>query len=186
MAKLNIVEVGNDPKGVLSRKAVNVAESAVFDGHQPCIRHELVANMVETMGDNWGLAAPQVGVSLRLFVVNGSLARKGRPLVFINPELTQGSATFKSDEGCLSILDEDGNPKSFQVERPREIRITFTDANGARRTLGMRDLRLLARKGKEGLRNLIRTICHEYDHLDGVLAGGLRRSSGENLWEECE
>ena len=160
MASLKIVEAGNDPKGVLCRKAESVK------GDYP---QELVSDMVKTMGDNWGLAAPQVGRSLRLFVVNGNLTRKGRPLVFINPELTQGSTTFKSDEGCLSLLDEDGNPKPFQVERPREIRITFTDEDGVRRTLGKRDLRLLARKGKEGLRNLIRTICHECEHLDGVL-----------------
>ena len=164
--QLNRVEVGQDPKGVLSREA----ECVKWD--DPKGIKWLVADMVKTMGDNWGLAAPQVGISLRLFVVSGELTRKGRPLVFINPELTLGSTTFKSSEGCLSILDEDGKPNPFQVERPREIRITFDDADGVRRTLGMRELRLLARKGKEGLRNLIRTLCHENDHLDGVLKGG--------------
>jgi peptide deformylase len=98
-----------------------------------------------------GLAAPQVGVSWRLFVANPT----GEPaddLVFVNPVLTNpSSATEDHEEGCLSLPHINAI-----IRRPRAITITAMDLNG--RTFSL---------AAEGLP--ARIWQHEYDHLDGIL-----------------
>ncbi|MFG0329008.1 MAG: peptide deformylase [Phycisphaerales bacterium] len=98
-----------------------------------------------------GLAAPQVGLSWRLFVANsgeeGDVDR-----VYINPALSQPEGPLESlEEGCLSLPDIRG-----EVRRPVAITIEATDLNGDR--FEMRDDGLLARVWQ-----------HEFDHLDGTL-----------------
>ncbi|MEZ6183674.1 MAG: peptide deformylase [Planctomycetota bacterium] len=98
-----------------------------------------------------GLAAPQVGWHVRIFVVNVT----GKPedeMAFVNPEITErtgGLWTF--EEGCLSLPGIRG-----KVKRERAIALEGTDLDG-------KPLRLEA----DGL--VARCILHEYDHLDGVL-----------------
>ncbi|MCU0798018.1 MAG: peptide deformylase [Akkermansiaceae bacterium] len=130
---------------------------------------QLVADMLETMYDaeGVGLAAPQVGVALRLAVVDVShdpecvsyLRVNGQdaelkdimPLVFINPELEFGSRKEKSPEGCLSI---DGI--RAEVSRPADIKARLPQIDG-----GVVEIET------DGL--LARAIQHETDHLNGVL-----------------
>ena len=129
----------------------------------------LAADMLETMYDanGVGLAAPQVGVPLRLAVVDVShdpecvsyLRLDGRdvaladimPLVFINPELEFGARKEKSAEGCLSI---DGI--RAEVNRPADVKARLPQLDG-----GVIELET------DGL--LARAIQHETDHLNGVL-----------------
>jgi peptide deformylase len=114
----------------------------------------LVPRMLETMyaAPGIGLAAPQVGVPLRLVVLDLQPEGQRDPMVLINPEIT--AATRESEpreEGCLSL------PNQFaDVVRPVGVTVRYQDAPGARRELHA-----------DGL--LARCLQHEIDHLDGVL-----------------
>ena len=100
-----------------------------------------------------GLAAPQVGVSERVFVVNltGDRLQPGEELVFINPEIRDPRGECVEEEGCLSFPDV-----RLDVARPELVRIEATDLEGDRFSIDA-----------DGW--LARCVQHELDHLDGVL-----------------
>jgi len=115
----------------------------------------LADDMIATMYDapGIGLAGIQVGVPLRLFVLDISRDEEARdPRVFVNPQIVQRSdETALHEEGCLSI------PEYYaEVERPARLTVQALDRDG-------QPFELEA----DGL--LARVIQHEYDHLDGVL-----------------
>ena len=118
---------------------------------------ELVGNMVETVraASGIGLAAPQVGRSERLFVVDLSAVDDDwdrEPMVFINPVLLWESEEEEEfEEGCLSIPD-----LRELVFRPERVCIAYLDRTFTRCEREMDNL-------------LARVIQHEYDHLDGTL-----------------
>ncbi len=109
----------------------------------------LVKDMFETMykSNGVGLAAPQVGVNLRVFIIDVG----NQPLVFINPRIVKSSGKECAEEGCLSFpgLRE-------KVERAQRVTARATDLEGG-------EFEVQA----EGL--MARAIQHELDHLDGVL-----------------
>lgn len=124
----------------------------------------LARDLAETMYDapGVGLAAPQVGVDLRVAVVDVATAEGGSELhVLVNPAIVASEGRVGGEEGCLSIpgLTE-------KVDRPATVRVA------ARRVTG-EPFELVA----SGL--LARACCHEIDHLDGILfferLAGLRR-----------
>ncbi len=124
----------------------------------------LVHDMVETMyaAPGIGLAAPQVGVTSRLAVIDLGVGEKdGELLVLINPEVTESHGSASDTEGCLSIQD-----LTEKVTRPEFVTLRARDLDGAEYELEA-----------DGL--LARAIQHELDHLDGVLfvdhLRGLRR-----------
>lgn len=112
---------------------------------------ELIDDMIETMyaSDGVGLAAPQVGILKRIIVVD--ICDGNGPFAFINPEILEQSGSQIDDEGCLSIPGKYG-----AVERPQRIRIRYNDQEMAERELVAEDF-------------MARAICHEIDHLDGIL-----------------
>ncbi len=114
----------------------------------------LAEDMLETMysAPGIGLAAPQVGVNLRLMVVDITGGEeKGHQIIFTNPEITEQEGTQEAEEGCLSI------PGFIAVvERPSKVHVVGQDLEGNPQELDA-----------EGL--LARTVCHEIDHLDGIL-----------------
>lgn len=119
---------------------------------------ELIENMFETMyqSNGVGLAAPQIGVSIRLFIVDGSPFDedevKDFKQIFINPLIKDEKGDpWKFNEGCLSIpgIRED-------VERKEEILIQYYDENWE-----------LHKKKFHGL--VARIVQHEYDHIEGIL-----------------
>lgn len=123
---------------------------------------ELVQNMFDTMAQagGIGLAAPQVGVSLRLFITGHQpgadkfFTQKGRypGKVFINPEIIATGGIFASQlEGCLSLPGMEAS-----VMRPTHIRIRYWD-------------HLFAPHEESLSGYMARVIQHEYDHLEGVL-----------------
>ena len=121
-----------------------------FDGKL----RDLARDMLETMyaAPGIGLAAPQVGVNLRLLVVDVSAGEeKGNQIVLVNPEILEQEGEQKGEEGCLSIPGF-----TAMVDRPQRIRIAGQDARGNRVEMEARDL-------------LARVLCHEVDHLDGIL-----------------
>lgn len=112
----------------------------------------LVTDLMETMyeAEGVGLAAPQVGVPLRVFVYD-IRDPEAPPGVLINPEIVEREGSAKEEEGCLSIPG-----LAELVERSARVVVEGLDADGA-------PVRIEA----EGL--LARCLQHEKDHLDGVL-----------------
>lgn len=124
----------------------------------------LAADLVETMhaAPGVGLAAPQVGITRRIAVVDPTVGEDDQALlVLVNPVVVRQVGDDTDFEGCLSIPDF-----SEKVRRPRSVAIEAQALDGAPVTLEV-----------EGF--LARVICHEIDHLDGVLfvdrLRGLRR-----------
>lgn len=145
------------PDEVLRRECAAVEE---FDDDL----RRLVGDMVETMhaAPGVGLAAPQVGVEKRVMVVDLSVGEDPAQLhVFVNPEIVEEEGTVSDVEGCLSIPGI-----SEKVERPQRIRVRARNVDGTEFEIEADDW-------------LARAVCHETDHLDGVLfvdhLRGLRR-----------
>lgn len=111
---------------------------------------ELIDDMYDTMYDAMGvgLAAPQVGILKRIVVID---VQDGHPLTLINPEIIYRAGEQTDDEGCLSIPGKKGC-----VTRPMYVHCRAFDED-------MKEFVVEA----EGL--LARAICHETDHLDGIL-----------------
>lgn len=110
----------------------------------------LIDDMVETMrsAQGVGLAAPQVGVMRRVFVAE---PEPERLYVFINPEIIYMEGEQESEEGCLSVPGYTG-----LVVRPERIKMKGLDREGNEREHEF-----------EGFEAVI--MCHEFDHLEGVL-----------------
>ena len=131
---------GGDP--ALRKKS---REVTVFDGRL----HQLLDDMHETMtaAEGVGLAAVQIGILRRVVVIDID----GR-IELINPVIAQVSEeTIAMSEGCLSFPGERG-----LVERPQKVTVNAQDRHGDPITVTGEDL-------------LARAICHELDHLDGVI-----------------
>lgn len=128
-----------------------------IDADYPGLK-ELIANMYETMydSDGIGLAAPQVGLSIRLFVIDGSPIEDIKPAnfkqTFINPQIIEEwGEPWKYEEGCLSI------PTIREsVSRKPELKIRYMDENFK-----------VHEKTFDGM--AARIIQHEYDHIEGKL-----------------
>jgi peptide deformylase len=132
---------------------------------------KLIADMFETMyaAEGIGLAAPQVGRSERVAVVDV----EGKKFALINPAIVStGPISDKAEEGCLSIPDIYGD-----VERPSDVTIRFTDENGEEREEG-------------GTALLGRCFQHEIDHLEGKLfidyLSPLKRRAALSKWEKAK
>lgn len=139
MAKLRILQVGEE---TLRMKCDEVAS---FDLNLST----LLNNMKETLKDakGAGLAAPQVGVTKRVFVVD---VDEGY-FEFINPVILGTSGSQYGVEGCLSLKGKWGD-----VKRPRKVTVKAFDRYGKPFKIVAKDF-------------FARAICHEYDHLDGIL-----------------
>lgn len=114
----------------------------------------LVADMIDTMwaAPGIGLAAPQIGVPLRVIVVDLSVGEdKTQLITLVNPEYVAKDGEQKHDEGCLSIPGFGGSPV-----RPARVLVKGLDLDGSERRY-------------EGTGLLARAFCHEIDHVDGLL-----------------
>jgi peptide deformylase len=122
----------------------------VFDGSL----EKLVADMFETMyaANGVGLAAPQIGISKKLCVIDASIGEDPKAkLVLANPVIVSMEGRQVQEEGCLSLPDVRAN-----TARPMRVTVHAHDVHGGE----------LVMTG-EGL--LARALCHETDHLNGVL-----------------
>ena len=117
---------------------------------------DLVHDLLETMyaKNGVGLAAPQIGVNYRVFVIDVSSNDEPlHPLVFINPKIIKKSGAIISNEGCLSF------PEAYtDVKRYKNVTVKALDINGKPFVMEANGGTLLTR-----------AIQHEFDHLDGVL-----------------
>ena len=131
----------------LHERAVDVAR---FDD----TLHRLVDDVIETMyaAPGIGLAATQIGVPLRVFVIDLSVGRKtGDLIVMVNPSFVERDGTQLEEEGCLSAPGFNAT-----VVRPKRAVLKGFTRDGAEQTV-------------EGTDLLARAFQHEMDHLDGVV-----------------
>jgi len=121
-----------------------------LDGEIASLLEDMVATMYAAPGI--GLAAPQIGVPLRVIVVDLSVGeRKGELIRLVNPEIVEREGEQRHDEGCLSVPGYGGSPV-----RPMRVTVKGLDLDGRERVLTGSDL-------------LARAFCHEIDHVDGLL-----------------
>ena len=140
MAIRKIIELDADP--VLRRRARRVDR---FDRRLKMLLEDMADTMYEA--DGVGLAAPQVGVSRRCVVID-----IGEGLIeLVNPELVESEGEVVDAEGCLSIPG-----RRCTVARPERVRVRGQDRRGKPVEI-------------EGEGLLARALCHEMDHLEGIL-----------------
>ena len=114
----------------------------------------LFEDMVETMyaAPGIGLAAPQIGVPLRVIVIDLSVGEETGGLIkLVNPEIVEKEGEQREEEGCLSIPNVAGTPV-----RPARVTVKGLDPEGRERVYTATEL-------------LARAFCHEIDHIDGLL-----------------
>lgn len=142
-----ILEIRKYPDEILKKKAEKIE---TLDGNL----QRLIEDMIETMykANGIGLAAPQVGISKRLIIVDTSPRQENQSLiVLINPEIIQSEGEILSEEGCLSL------PGFLtRLKRKERVLVRGTDRKG-------KEIEIEA----EGL--LARALQHEIDHLEGTL-----------------
>lgn len=170
---MSILRITRYGESVLRAKAKPVAELNASI-------QKLIKDMYETMyaASGVGLAAPQVGVSLRLAVVNVTPENRKKQFVMINPKIVKREGSAESEEGCLSLPAVGG--ASFK--RAAKVVVEALDEKGLPITIT-----------GEGL--LARCLQHEIDHLDGTMIinraslkrrlemhWAIRRLKKENLW----
>ena len=114
----------------------------------------LLDDMTQTMyaAPGIGLAAPQIGVPLRVIVIDLSVGETpGQLIRLVNPEVLVGEGEQRHEEGCLSIPHVSGTPV-----RPSKVTVRGLDPSGAEQVYTATEL-------------LARAFCHEIDHVDGLL-----------------
>jgi len=141
--EMAILPIYRLPDPILKQKSKRVT---IIDGSI----QKLIGNMLETMHhiDGAGLAAPQVGVPLRIIVIG---IPEEEDIALINPEVVRRTGERLVDEGCLSIPGYIG-----QVKRSVSVKVKGRDQNG-------KEIRIKADQ------LLAQVLEHEIDHLDGVL-----------------
>ena len=119
----------------------------------------LVQDMLDTMyeAEGVGLAAPQIGILKRVIVVDIG----DGPVALINPELLSAEGSNIDEEGCLSIPGEFG-----KVDRPQKVKVKGLNPDGVEVVIEAEDF-------------FARALCHEIDHLNGVLFTDKVIESGE-------
>ena len=140
---LDIIKYGDNNYGKLRLKNVDVKK-------ENPILHQLINDMFETLDyskSGVGLAAPQIGYNLNLFIIKTPTFKE----VFINPEIRLDGLDIQVKEGCLSFPNMD-----FAVNRRQNVQIKFFDRNWTYRYAEYKDM-------------LAIIVQHEYDHLKGKL-----------------
>ncbi len=139
MALRNIVQIGDE---TLRKKSFEVTDFGKKT-------HDLLDDMLETLkkADGVGLAAPQVGVLRRIFIIN----YEGDYFECINPQIISESGKQTGEEGCLSVRGKYGT-----VTRPNKVTVKAFDRYGKPFMVKAQGF-------------LARAFCHENDHLNGVL-----------------
>jgi len=141
-----MLNITTNPNPILRKKSAKIADQEI---KSPAFQ-KLCVDMIKTMkkNDGVGLAAPQIGLNIRLICIQ----TKGGPVCMVNPVITKRSwAKEWEDEGCLSV------PEFFgEVKRHKAVTCSFTDIKGKPQKTQAKGL-------------MARVIQHETDHLDGIL-----------------
>jgi peptide deformylase len=146
MAVRKVLPYGEDSLRVKSKEVFKISKKI----------QTLVQDLLDTLyaQNGVGLAAPQVGENIRIFVIDTSTGNEPlNPRVFINPKIVKKSGAINSYEGCLSF------PEAYtNVRRYKDITVKAIGLNGKPFVLEAKDGELLSR-----------CIQHEFDHLEGIL-----------------
>ena len=156
------LRINKDP--ILRRKAVEVRN---FDFSLSSLTENMFETMYESKGI--GLAAPQIGISQRLIVIDiEEVDAEFPPLALVNPTITESSGEELGEEGCLSLPD-------FRaiVRRSTEVSINAQNIDGQ-----------AVHFSAQGL--LARVLQHEIDHLDGILITDRLRPEDQELLEKAD
>lgn len=139
LAIRNIRQYGDELLRKKSRKVEDINEKITT----------LIKDMFDTMYEakGVGLAAPQVGMLKRIVVIDTG----DNPIALINPEIIETKGSYKDNEGCLSVPGKEGI-----VERPYYTKVKALNEKGEEIIV-------------EGEELLSKALCHEIDHLDGIL-----------------
>ncbi len=148
MAVLRVIKLGHP---TLRKKAREISEAEFTEE-----LHQLAKNLIDTMKayEGIGLAAPQVNIGKRIFVIDVGAAtgeEEAAPEAFINPKILASEGADTLEEGCLSIPGVQA-----EVTRPHKIKAEYQTLAGD-----------TVEEEMEGL--LARVFQHEFDHLEGVL-----------------
>ncbi|MCR4877247.1 MAG: peptide deformylase [Clostridiales bacterium] len=142
MATRKIVKIGDETLRKVCRKQEK------FDLRLSILLKDMADTMYKAEGV--GLAAPQVGILRRVVVIDVTEDHSGLKEM-VNPEILERSGSQTGREGCLSVPERQGI-----VTRPMKVKVRYQDRHGK--------LMELETEGFEA-----RAVCHELDHLDGVL-----------------
>tara|TARA_Y100000814_G_scaffold279382_1_gene241964 strand:+ start:235 stop:720 length:486 start_codon:yes stop_codon:yes gene_type:complete len=156
------LRINKDP--ILRRKAVEVRN---FDFSLSSLTENMFETMYESKGI--GLAAPQIGISQRLIVIDiEEIDAEFPPLALVNPTITESTGEELGEEGCLSLPD-------FRaiVRRSTEISINAQNIDGQ-----------AVHFSAQGL--MARVLQHEIDHLDGILITDRLRPEDQELLEKVD
>lgn len=148
-----MLDIIKDPAPSLREKSIEIPLTDIKKAEMK----QLLLDMEHTMKklDGAGLAAPQIGMNIRLVVINNEKTNK--TLFLINPKITKKSWGQEIDEeGCLSVLDDKGKIIYGLVARHKKVSCVYYDAKGDKKKI-------------QAERILARIIQHEVDHLDGIL-----------------
>ncbi|HAR86470.1 MAG TPA: peptide deformylase [Clostridium sp.] len=137
---LRNIRINEDP---ILRKISKVVK--IIDERTQILIDDMLDTMYESNGV--GLAAPQVGILKRVVVIDIG----DGPIILINPEIVEANGEVKDVEGCLSVPGKQGN-----VIRPQYVKVKAEDRDGNSIEIQGEDL-------------LARALCHEIDHLNGIL-----------------
>lgn len=147
-----ILEILHHPDPTLRKISQTIPEEEITTKKIRSLAFDLEKTMLEK--DGAGLAAPQVGKSVRIVVIR----HNNQTLFLINPKITKKSwGKTTEQEGCLSVVDDQGEIIYHPIERHKKVTCLYFDLNGKKKKIQAED-HLLAR-----------AIQHELDHLDGIL-----------------
>lgn len=147
-----ILEIIHHPNPILRKVSQTISEKEINSKKIKEFAFDLEKTMLEK--DGAGLAAPQVGKSIRMVAIR----HNNQTLFLINPKITKkswGKAT--EQEGCLSVINDQGEIIYHPVERHKKVTCLYFDLNGKKKKIQAEDPMLA------------RAIQHELDHLDGIL-----------------
>jgi peptide deformylase len=158
------------------RDLVRYGDPRLLAANEPAAAMEnledLLADMIQTChaAPGIGLAAPQIGVNRRVAVIDLSVGTDpASVLVLVDPSIVEESGQQKEEEGCLSIPDF-----AERIIRPARVKVQAADSAGTVRQIEATGL-------------LARALCHEIDHLDGILfVDRLRGIKKELTWRKIE
>lgn len=147
-----ILEIIHHPNPILRKVSQTISEKEINSKKIKEFAFDLEKTMLEK--DGAGLAAPQVGKSIRMVAIR----HNNQTLFLINPKITKkswGKAT--EQEGCLSVINDQGEIIYHPIERHKKVTCLYFDLNGKKKKIQAEDPMLA------------RAIQHELDHLDGIL-----------------
>lgn len=147
---LNIIKY---PDPALREKSIEISQSDIRKPEMKRLLEDMNHTMLSL--DGAGLAAPQIGMNIRLIAVNDEKTKKS--IFLINPKITKKSWGQEIDEeGCLSVLDDKGKIIYGLVSRHKKVTCLYLDEKGDKKKIQAEKI-------------LSRIIQHEVDHLEGIL-----------------